>query len=64
MPAGILADGKLYTVIMSDHSAPSAKLASFAGKTINATGTRIEKDGALLFELDSVAAAAAPAQAK
>src|SRR5215471_10743784 len=55
MPAGLLADGKLYTVIMKDHSPPSTKLAAWAGKTVTAEGTKIERDGALLFEIDTVA---------
>ena len=60
LPAGILADGKLYVVTMKDHTAPSGKLAAWAGKQVTATGTRIEKDGLAIFEIDSVEPAAAP----
>ncbi len=54
LPAGIVADGKLYVVTMKDHTAPSAKLAAWAGKEVVATGTRIDKDGAHIFEIDTV----------
>ncbi len=57
MPAGILADGKLYIVTMKDHTAPSAKLAAWAGKEVVATGSHIEKDGTHIFEIDTVAPA-------
>ena len=57
MPAGIVADGKLWVVTMNDHTSPSTKLAAWAGKTVTAEGTRIEKDGANIFEIDSVAPA-------
>ncbi len=58
MPAGILADGKLYVVIMKDHSAPAAKFAAFGGKLVTATGTKVEKNGTNIFEVDTVDAAA------
>ena len=58
MPAGILADGKLWVATMKDHSAPNAKLAPMAGKTVTATGTEIEKNGTQIFEIDTVEAAA------
>ena len=58
MPAGILADGKLWVATMKDHSAPNAKLAPMAGKTVTATGTEIEKNGTHIFEIDTVEAAA------
>ena len=54
LPAGIVADGKLWVVTMGDHSAPGAKLATWVGKSVTAEGTRIEKDGANVFEIDSV----------
>jgi len=57
MPAGIVAAGKLWIVTMADHTSPSAKLAAWAGKNVTAEGTRLEKDGANIFEIDSVAAA-------
>ena len=57
MPAGIYADGKLYVVTTTDHTAPSAKLAAFGGKMVTATGHKIEKDGTLVFEIDTVEAA-------
>ena len=59
MPAGIVADGKLWVVTMNDHSSPSTKLAAFAGKTVTAEGQKVEKDGANIFEIDTVAPAAA-----
>jgi hypothetical protein len=62
LPAGIVADGKLYTVIMSDHSSPNTKLAAWAGKTVTATGTKIERDGAQIFEIDTVTPGAAAAK--
>jgi hypothetical protein len=58
MPAGIVADGKLWVVTMKDHTAPGAKLAALAGKLVNATGAKLEKDGARVFEIDSVEVAA------
>ena len=57
MPAGIVADGKLWVVTMSDHTSPSAKLAAWAGKSVTAEGQKIEKDGANIFEIESVASA-------
>ena len=54
MPAGILANGKLYIATMKDHTAPSAKLAAWAGKEVTATGSAIEKDGTHIFEIDTV----------
>src|SRR5690242_8722084 len=59
MPAGILANGKLYVATMKDHSSPTAKLAAFAGKMVNATGTEINKNGTHIFEIDTVEEAAA-----
>jgi hypothetical protein len=59
MPAGIVAEGKLYLVTMKDHTAPSTKLAALAGKSVNATGKKIEKEGLRVFELDTIEAAAA-----
>jgi hypothetical protein len=55
MPAGIVADGKLWIVTMNDHSSPSTKLAAWAGKTVTAEGQKVEKDGANIFEIDTVA---------
>jgi hypothetical protein len=57
LPAGIVADGKLWVVTMGDHTAPGPKLAAWVGKSVTAEGTRIEKDGANIFEVDTVAAA-------
>ncbi len=57
MPAGILADGVLYIATMGDHSAPSTKLAPWAGKMVTAEGSKIEKDGTHIFEIDTVAPA-------
>lgn len=54
MPAGIVADGKLWVVTMSDHTSPSTKLAPWAGKNVTAEGTKVEKDGAHIFEIASV----------
>ncbi len=59
MPAGILADGVLYVVTMKDHSAPTAKLAAWGGKQVTATGSKIERDGTHVFEIDTVEPAAA-----
>ena len=58
MPAGILASGKLYVATMADHTAPSAKLAAWAGKEVTATGTQLEKGGTRIFEIDTVEPAA------
>lgn len=58
MPAGIVADGKLWVVTMADHTSPGAKLAAWAGKNVTAEGAKIEKDGANIFEIDTVAPAA------
>ena len=58
MPAGIVADGKLWIVTMKDHSSPGTKLAAWAGKTVTADGEKLEKDGANIFEIDTVAPAA------
>jgi len=55
MPAGIVADGKLWVVTMADHTSPGTKLAAWAGKNVTAEGTKIEKDGANIFEIESVA---------
>ena len=57
MPAGIVADGKLWIVTMNDHSSPSTKLAAWAGKTVTAEGEKVTKDGANIFEIDTVAPA-------
>jgi len=54
MPAGILVGEKLYVVTMKDHTAPSAKLAAWAGKEVTATGTQLEKGGTRIFEIDTV----------
>jgi len=59
MPAGIVADGKLWIVTMKDHTSPSTKLAAWAGKNVTAEGEKLEKDGANIFEIDTVAPAAA-----
>ena len=59
MPAGIVADGKLWIVTMKDHTSPSTRLAAWAGKNVTAAGEKLEKDGANIFEIDTVAAAAA-----
>jgi hypothetical protein len=45
MPVGIVADGKLYVVIVSGHESPNAKLAPYAGKLVTVTGKRLERDG-------------------
>jgi hypothetical protein len=58
MPAGIVADGKLWIVTMKDHTSPSTKLAAWAGKSVTAEGEKLEKDGANIFEIDTVAPAA------
>lgn len=58
MPAGILADGVLYVATMKDHSAPTAKLAAWGGKQVTATGSKIERDGTHVFEIDTVEPAA------
>ena len=57
MPAGIVADGKLWIATTADHTAPGTKLASYAGKMVTATGHKIEKDGAMIFEIENVEAA-------
>jgi hypothetical protein len=60
MPAGIVSGGKLYVVTMKDHTAPSAKLAAWAGKEVTANGSLVDKDGLHIFEIDTVEPAAAP----
>jgi hypothetical protein len=62
MPAGILANGKLYVVTMKDHTAPGAKLAAWAGKEVTASGSIVDKNGTHIFEIDTVEPAAAPAK--
>jgi hypothetical protein len=57
MPAGIVADGKLYVVTMKDHTSPSTKLAAWAGKNVTAEGTKMENGGTNIFEIDTVAPA-------
>jgi hypothetical protein len=64
MPAGILAGGKLYVATMADHTAPSAKLAAWAGKEVTAAGKIIDKEGLHIFEIDTVEPAAAATPAK
>jgi hypothetical protein len=54
MPAGILANGKLYVATMKDHTAAATKLSAWAGKEVTATGSAIEKDGTHIFEIDTV----------
>ena len=54
LPAGIVADGKLYVVTMKDHTAPSTKLAAWAGKNVTAEGTKSEHEGTNIFEIDTV----------
>lgn len=54
MPAGIVADGKLYVVTMKDHSSPSTKLAAWAGKNVTAEGSKMESGGTNIFEIDTV----------
>lgn len=54
MPAGMLSGGKLYVLTMKDHTAPSAKLAAWAGKEVTATGSIIIKEGTHIFEVDTV----------
>ncbi len=57
MPAGIVADGKLYIATMKDHTSPATQLAAWAGKTVTAEGTKIESGGTNIFEIDTVAPA-------
>jgi hypothetical protein len=56
-PAGLISDGKLWVVVMKDHSPPAPKLAAFAGKLVTAEGSKITVDGANIFEIDTFAAA-------
>jgi hypothetical protein len=56
-PAGLVSDGKLWVVVMKDHSPLSPKLAAFAGKMVTAEGSKITVDGANIFEIDTFAAA-------
>jgi hypothetical protein len=58
-PVGLLADGILYAVIMSDHESPNAKLAPFAGKLVTVTGKTLEKNGMHAIDLESIALAPA-----
>jgi hypothetical protein len=59
MPVGIVAEGKLYAVILSSHESPNAKLAPYAGKLVTITGKRIEKDGMRIIDMDDVEPASA-----
>ena len=54
MPAGIVADGKLYVITMKDHTSPSTKLAAWAGKNVTAEGSKMENGGTNIFEIDTV----------
>jgi hypothetical protein len=56
-PAGLISDGKLWLVVMKDHSPPSPKLAAYAGKNITAAGEKLTVDGANIFEIDTFSAA-------
>ena len=59
MPVAILAEGKLYTVIISSHESPNAQLAPYAGKMVTITGKRSEKDGMRVIDMDKVEPAGA-----
>src|SRR5437773_12447709 len=41
MPVGLLVKGKVYSVIISSHEAPNAKLAPYAGQMVTITGKTI-----------------------
>jgi len=54
LPVGIVADGKLYAVIVSSHEPPNAKLAPFAGKLVTITGKVLERDGLRAIDMEDV----------
>jgi hypothetical protein len=54
MPVGIVADGKLYAVIVSSHESPNAKLAPYAGKVVTITGKVLEKEGMRAIDMEDV----------
>jgi hypothetical protein len=57
-PVGILAGDTLYVAIMSNHEAPNAKLAPFAGKRVTVKGETSEKNGIHVIDVESIEPAA------
>jgi hypothetical protein len=58
MPVGLVADGKLYLVVVSSHESPNAKLAPFAGKMVTISGKQTERDGMRAIDMEDVQPAA------
>jgi hypothetical protein len=54
MPVGLVADGKLYLVIVSSHESPNLKLAPWAGKMVTIKGARTERDGMRAIDMEDV----------
>jgi hypothetical protein len=60
LPAGLLVGDRLYTVVMSDHSAPSKSLAAHAGQVVNVKGTATQSHGSWFLAVSSIEHAAKP----
>jgi hypothetical protein len=59
LPAGILtADGKVWVVTMSDHTAPGPRMASLAAKQVRAVGRYRSGGGNQIFEVATFVRAA------
>jgi hypothetical protein len=54
LPVGIVADGKLYAVIVSSHETPNAKLAPYAGQLVTISGKVLERDGLRAIDMEDV----------
>jgi hypothetical protein len=54
MPVGLLVHGKVYSVILSSHESPNAKLAPYAGQMVTVTGKIIEKSGMRAIDMEDV----------
>lgn len=55
MPVGLLSGDTLYTVIISSHESPNAKLAPLAGKMVTIHGAVTVKNGMHVIDMESVA---------
>ena len=64
MPVGLLVKGKVYSVIISSHEAPNAKLAPYAGQMVTITGKTIVKDGIRAIDMEDVKPVAQTASAQ
>ena len=64
MPVGLLVKGKVYSVIISSHEAPNAKLAAYAGQMVTISGKTIVKDGIRAIDMEDVKPVAQTASAQ